>query len=103
MNEKCKIANHGIIRLFGEKTTIVTQGASYEVEGILQSPVGMTDMGGTKVMIANRTIQFIENDFIHIQAQAGDQCIVRGVTYTLVNPHPDGYGMIEAELRDYTP
>jgi hypothetical protein len=96
-----KYNNAAILATYGEDAALVVDGKEWTVSGIFQSPVKTKDFSGASVTIADRSILFDATEFALTGAQAGDQCTVKGVAYTLLNPAPDGHGMTMCALREY--
>jgi hypothetical protein len=91
LNDLANLALSAVVRVMGEPITYHRGGDSWEAKGAYQaSYVGLDPETGVQVRSTQPVLLVNERD-LPVQPKAGDRVDVRGKTYLIRDPQPDGH------------
>ena len=93
------------VRTFGEGDAVGVlfthaSGQSYQLDGIFEATTEEVDLDtGANVMSNRPQVSFALAD-MQALPNVGDTCVIRGVTYRVVQPNFDGQGTVTLRLHE---
>jgi hypothetical protein len=93
INDLANRALNAVVRTMGEREPVVyrQRGEAHEVRGVFQAGhVGLDPETGVQVR-STQPVLLISQADLPIKPKQGDEVDVRGVTYLVRDPQPDGH------------
>ena len=91
INDLANRALNAVARTMGEPVVYHQRGAAHEVRGVFQAGhVGLDPETGVQVR-STQPVLLISRADLPVKPRQGDEVEVRGVTYLVRDPQPDGH------------
>jgi hypothetical protein len=91
-NDLASIALRAVVRVMGELVAYRRRGEQWPVSGVFEANhVGLDPDTGVQVRSTQPAL-LIQGSALPMDPQQGDEVDVRGVSYVVRDPQPDGHG-----------